>query len=131
YLQSIERYFSRYLAWKSRSPTASHRPTKSGGGAGGSRLRPGYVHFGSENDALFELTGEQSHDDPDVPNEIITANILINIDPEGATPSELESDGLSPAETLEPTIDLCFPDELGERLAKLRYQQLAIDMAAQ
>src|SRR5690606_9589694 len=63
YLQSIERYFSRYLAWKSRSPTASHRPTKSGGGAGGSRLRPGYVHFGSENDALFELTGEQSHDD--------------------------------------------------------------------
>ncbi|HRQ56425.1 MAG TPA: hypothetical protein PLN31_03345 [Azoarcus taiwanensis] len=132
YLQAIHRYLSRYLAWRRRSPEAGRRPTKSSGGAGGHRLRPGYVHFGSESDTLFELTvQEPNDDDPDLPNNVVTTNILINYDLEKVTPAALESQGLSPAETLEPTLELCFPEVLGARIAKLRHQQLAIDMAAQ
>ena len=131
YLDAIVRYlgaFERFLKGK----VAHHKKrTRDSRGQGGHKLRPGYVHYPAAP-AVHIRTPEPAPDDDDIPY-CCAAEVLISEHGEKAAEAQKEAErsGLAPEDTLEPSFLLFSPDKIGRRLAQRRYQQLALQAAAQ
>lgn len=131
YLQAIVRYlgaFERVLEGKAAS---QKKRTRGGHGLGGHAWRPGYVHYPAAPAVQFRPP-EPAPEDSDIPFSSATEVLISEAGDKAAEAQrEAERSGLAPEDTLEPSFLLFSPDEIGKRLAQRRYQQLALQAAAQ
>lgn len=135
YMRSLSRYFGRYgtLLRRGIGYRYMRRRRLDPENTGVRQRRPGYVNMPDvpgvfvQDHPEFDL-GDRGVDTDSIP--VTTAFIAIGLEDAEET-SALEATGLSPAESLEPALQLYAGQELGTKLARLRRQQLAIEMQAQ
>lgn len=142
HLAAIRRYFDRFseVVAGEVPPQSPRAVGAGGGGSGGKAHRHGFINIpGPVGVYMDELPPLQN--DPDLiepPGQVVLINLGRSKDPKGqsevaarATSLEMESSGLSPAETLEETLRLYSPAEYKGRVRDMYYQRLAAESAAQ
>lgn len=127
-LYDITRYFGAFS--RSLKGVFIRRKPRGACGGGGHEWRAGFIHY-PEAAGVHIPRATPAPEDEDIP---FTSAIEVLIDATGDLDGgrhASERSGLAPEDTLEPAFRLYDPDEIGGRLAKRRYQQRAVEAAAQ